>query len=51
MTFHLMFVHIILSSVLVAEWPTFEKELNPRLTICSLCILAICNFSYFPFWF
>ena len=21
-----------------------------RLTICSLCILTICNFSYFPFW-
>ena len=49
--FHLMFVHIIFSSVLVAEWPYFGKELLPRLTICSLCILTICNFSYFPFWF
>ena len=26
-TFHLMFVHIIFSSVWVAEWPPFEKEL------------------------
>ena len=40
-----------LSSVLVAEWPYFEKELLPRLTICSLCILTLCNFSYFMFWF
>ena len=22
-----------------------------RLTICSLCILTICDISYFPFWF
>ena len=22
-----------------------------RLSICSLCILTICNFSYFAFWF
>ena len=51
MTFHLMCVHIIFSSVLVAEWPYFGKELLPRLTICSLCILTLCNFSYFPFWF
>ena len=40
-----------LSSVFVAEWPYFGKELLPRLTICSLCILTLCNFSYFPFWF
>ena len=40
-----------LSSVLVAEWPYFGKELLPRLTICSLCILTLCHFSYFPFWF
>ena len=38
-------------SVLVAEWPPFGKEMLTRLTICSLCILTICNFSYFPFWF
>ena len=42
MTFHLTCVHIIFSSVWVAEWPTFGKS-------CSLCILTICNFSYFPF--
>ena len=49
--FHLMFVHIIFSSVSVADWPPFGKELLTWLTICSLCILTICNFSYFPFWF
>ena len=51
MTFHFMCVHIILSSVSVAEWPPFGKKLLTRLTICSLCILTICNMSYFPFWF
>ena len=40
-----------LNSVLVAEWPCFGKELLPRLTICSLCILTLCYFSYFPFCF
>ena len=35
---------------LVAEWPTFGKELLTRLTICSLYILTICN-TYFPFGF
>ena len=30
-----------LSSVLVAEWPPFGKELLTRLTICYLCILTI----------
>ena len=29
----------------------FGKELLTRLTICALCILTICNLSYFPFWF
>ena len=27
------------------------KALPTRLTMCSLCILAICNFSYFSYWF
>ena len=49
--FHRRFVHIIFSLVKVAEWPPFEKELLTQLTICSLRILTICNFSYFPFWF
>ena len=35
----------------VAEWSSFGKELLTRLTMCSLCILTICNFSYFPFSF
>ena len=41
----------IYSSVSVAEWLTFGKQLITRLTICSLCIVTICNISYFPFWF
>ena len=27
------------------------KELLTRLIVCSLCIMSICNLSYFPFWF
>ena len=50
-TFHLMLVHIIFISVSVAEWPPFGKELITVLTLCSLCILTICDFSYFPFCF
>ena len=46
-----MFVHIIFSSVWVAEWPPFGKELLTRLTISYLCILTICNFSYIRFGF
>ena len=51
MTFHLIFVHITFSSVMVAEWPSFGKELLTRLTIFSLCILNICilNISRFVF--
>ena len=45
MTFHLMFVHMILCSVWVFEWPSFGKELPTRLTVCSLCILTICVIS------
>ena len=44
-----MCVHINFSSVQIAEWQPFGKELLTRLTIFSLCILTICNFSYFPF--
>ena len=36
---------------LVAEWPPLGKELFIRSIIFSLCILTICNFSYFAFWF
>ena len=42
MTFHIIFVHIISSSVWVADWPPFGKELPIRLTIWSLSILTIC---------
>ena len=40
MTFYLMLVHIISSSVWVGEWPPFGKELVTRIVICSLCILT-----------
>ena len=49
-TFHIMYVRIIFCLDWVAEWPPFGKELLTRLTVCSLCILNICNFSYFQFW-
>ena len=41
--FHFMFVHYTFSSVWVAEWPPFGKELPARLAICSHCILSIYN--------
>ena len=50
-TFHLTCVHIILSSILVAEWPPFGKKLLIRVTICSLFILAIFSFGYITYWF
>ena len=37
------------SPVSVDESPRFEKQLLTRLTICSPCILTVCNISYFPF--
>ena len=30
--------------------PIFWKELLIRLTVCSLCIMSICYFGYFPYW-
>ena len=47
MTFPLMSVHIILVRFMVAEWPLFWKEVLTGLTIFSLCILTIYNFSFF----
>ena len=51
--FHLMFVHYTFSSVWVAEWPPFGKELSIQLAVCSHCVLYICSFSYFEsdVWF
>ena len=53
MTFHLMFVYYIFSSVWVAEWPLFGKELPIRLAVCSHCVLYICIFFDFEsgVWF
>ena len=42
MTFHLMCVHIIFSSVLVAEWPSVWKELLTPYNMFSL---------YFDNWY
>ena len=50
-TVRLTCVHIISSSVWVGEWPPFGKWLLTLFTVCSLCALAVCDFSYFPFWF
>ena len=46
--FHFMFVHYTFSSVWVAEWPSFLKQLSARLAICSHCIWSICNIYLFP---
>ena len=41
----LKYMRIIWGSVIVAGWPPFGILLLPQ------CILSICCFSYFPFWF
>ena len=46
-----MCVRVVFGSVWVAGWPPFGNELLTRLTIHSLCILTICGFGCFPFWF
>ena len=51
MTFRLTCVCVVYGSVLVAGWPPFGKCLIDRLTVCSLCVLTICNVGYFSFWF
>ena len=45
---HFMFVHYSFSSVSVAEWSPYGKQLLARLAICSHCILSICNIYLFP---
>ena len=51
-TFYLMGVIILFfMSVWAVEWPSFGKALLTRLTICSLCIFTVFNFSYFPVLF
>ena len=46
-----MFVHYTFSSVFVADWSPFGKEMPIWLAVCSHFILSICNFSYFQFGF
>ena len=50
-TFLPVCIRVVLASACVAGWPPFGKKLLTRLTICSLCVLTMCSFSYFPFWF
>ena len=49
MTFHLTCVYNIISLVSVAELTPLGKKLLTRLTICSFCILTICNIFRFGF--
>ena len=42
---------LVFSLVWAVEWQSFRGELLARVAVCSLCILTICNFIYFPFWF
>ena len=45
-------VSVLISNFLcLDEWPPFRKALLTWLTVYSLCILTICNFGCFPFWF
>ena len=46
--FHFIFVYYTFSSVWVAEWPPFGKQLPVRLIICSHYILSIFNIYLFP---
>ena len=47
---HLMCVHIIFSSVSVAEWPPFGKTLLTRLTICFLFAILVISRFHFDGW-
>ena len=49
--FHFLYLRIIFSSVYVAQWSSFVKELHTWFTVYSLCIISICSFSSFSFWF
>ena len=40
--------HCLSFTLKLAVWPRFGRELLIRFTVCSFCILTICNFSYFP---
>ena len=42
-------MQIISSSVKVAEWQAFRKELLPWLIVCSFLSSVYFNYGYFPF--
>ena len=45
------YVRVCLSSVQVAVWSPFGKELLTRLTICFLCVFLFYIYIFFFFWF
>ena len=49
--FHLTYVHIISvrSRLLSGQSLAFGEELPGWLTLCSLCIISVCNSSLLPF--
>ena len=49
--FMVLCVLIVLGSAKEVEWPPFGEELLSRLSVFALCIMYICNLSYFPFWY
>ena len=51
MTFHLTLFILILVWFGFPGGRLFMQLLLARLAVCSLCVLTICNFNYFPFWF
>ena len=44
-------LHDFLNKFKVAELPSFGTELLIQLTVCLLCIISMCNFDCFLFWF
>ena len=47
----LYFHHAILVRFRLLSGHLFLKKLLTPLTTCSLCIVTLCTFSYFSFWF
>ena len=49
-TVFVMYAHI-LGLFNIAELQPFRKELLVQFYICSRCVLSICCYNYFLFWF
>ena len=51
-TFHLMYVQVVLARSRLLTNHHLGKDLTQQmLTASPLCIMSICHFSYFQFWF